>query len=270
MKVATIVPTSYLELTKDDDYFMCLAHLVETDDTYAKFFFDRVQEGKFVIMDNGAAEHAQPDAGTILRVAGKVHPSELVLSDVLFHKDETLIKSFEALTFYLDMIGHGVVKFMAVPHGKTFEEWVECAKEFCMCPDIHTIGISKFITNQFGDNARLRAVEALQPFIGDKEIHLLGCWSDPMEPSGINLHCKARGFKGPRGVDSGIAYAFSMKGQIMLKSERPQDEIHFDRADADIELLRDNIQVWKMCCGLGQLQPSLHDTQTGRFDSGGK
>lgn len=250
IKVATIVPTSYLHLTKDDEYFMCLAHLVDTDPVYAEFFKQRAKEGKFIIMDNGAAEHAQPDASKILECAGKVVPTEMVLSDVLFNKDATLERSFDTGNFYLDMMGEGVVKFMAVPQGKTFEQWLECAIEFCKWDDVHTIGISKFITKQFGDNARLRAVEALQPFIGSKDIHLLGCWSDPMEAANIYHNCIMKCMKAPRGIDSGIAYAFSMKGLFVMQHERPQDEIHFDRADANEEILKRNIEMWKMCCGV--------------------
>ena len=252
MQVATIVPTPYLKLTKRDQYFMCLAHLVLKDDTYGEFFFDRAREGKFVIMDNGAAEHAQPTVEELLHAMSKVHPSEVVLSDVLFNKDATLRSTFESLTFYLEEIGKEVVQFMAVPQGNTFEEWVECARELCLCPDIHTIGVSKFITNQFGDNARLLAVEALQPFIGDKDIHLLGCWADPLEPVTIDRYCWSHQFKAPRGVDSGIAYAFSMKGLTMLQAPRPQDEIEFHKAKATIELLSHNIDIWKMCCAVGE------------------
>ena len=55
-KIAHIVPVKCLEKTANNQYHMCLAHLVKESEEYASFYRRMSDEGKFVLMDNGVAE----------------------------------------------------------------------------------------------------------------------------------------------------------------------------------------------------------------------
>ena len=58
-KVAQIVPVPHLPQIENNHYHMCLAHLVKESEGYTEFYRRMSDEGKFVLMDNGAAEGSQ-------------------------------------------------------------------------------------------------------------------------------------------------------------------------------------------------------------------
>ena len=92
-KVAHIVPVSHLSDTTDNQYHMCLAHLVKESDEYTAHFAKMAADGKFVLMDNGAAEGAQLRFGELFGMYEKIKPTEIVLPDTLFNPASTIQKS---------------------------------------------------------------------------------------------------------------------------------------------------------------------------------
>jgi hypothetical protein len=252
MKAATIVPTPLLYVTDNDDYFMALANVACRDERYTRFFRRKSQEGKFVIMDNGAAEGDQKSLMELMDIAYKLQPAEVVLPDELYDKDETLKKSKEALAVMKDwLVPYG---FMGVPHGKTQGDWVECAKVMLEWP-INCIGVSKFLTEQFGPDARMWAIQTLyelmiQQKCVSKSVHLLGCWATPTEIRDIE-----KMFPGfVRGTDSAIGFVYAAN-RLPLNPDipRPHFEIDFHRSIAPFALVDANARAWRYYAN-GKLQ----------------
>ena len=91
-KVAQIVPVSCLHMIQGNHYHMCLAHLVEASDEYTKFYRGMSEHGKYVLMDNGAAENSQLGVDELLAMYDKVKPTEIVVPDTLCDMEDTLKK----------------------------------------------------------------------------------------------------------------------------------------------------------------------------------
>lgn len=264
MKVATIVPTPMLGMDKGDDYFMCLYQEVKSNPKYAEYFRRKVEEGHFVIMDNGAAEGENPSWEELLEVYPLVNPSEVVLPDVVYNKEETLRQTKEAyLAFEKIKLRDSTepkMRYMMVPQGENYTEWLECMKEFVQLHPV-TIGVSKFVTPKYQEemgsdaNVRKECVDAIINFCGGVEnmrrmgveIHLLGCWDNPKEIGEI-----ARAFPGVvRGTDSAIAYVYTRNNiEYSPEVDRPdKDHIDFKKGDkVDVGLFLKNKELWRQYC----------------------
>lgn len=254
MKVATILPKKHLHLTKDDDYFMCLAPAVAADAEYAKFFQDRAAEGKYVIMDNGVIEGEPKPIEELIELALSINATELVLPDIFREKDATLRAVFSALDKVAISPYKG--KVMAVAQGSNYEENRECLEMFMNWP-INAVGLPKVMTHDNKDTqARIRIanwflkqmdefheVMNRMPAWG-MELHLLGCWGAPLE---IGM-AKSRTGDRIRGVDSGIAFMYTKRN--MLISDGPKEYVHIDFSNDEVneELLKENIKEWKESC----------------------
>lgn len=248
MKAATIVPQPYLHLIANDDYFMVLAHLVNKEgfEPYTEFYREMGQDPRrFLILDTGLIEGDPRPIEELVEKAAYLHADEMVLPDVFMNKDETLRESHEALA-YVESV-YPEIRLMAVPQGQSLDEWLECAKEMLTWP-VHTIGIPKVLTKLAGRDGRLMALEAIQEWLGDKDVHMLGCWESPLELKLIENQVRAKNIKPVRGVDSAIAYVYARAGLRISEAERPAGAIDFSAKDADEELLRYNIELWKSEC----------------------
>jgi hypothetical protein len=251
MKAATIVPTPYLHLTKEDDYQMALAHLVGVNKVYTEYFMDRGREGKFIIMDNGVVEGDQRPLNELAEKAVRINANEVILPDKIYDTSATLRNSYNALEKFKTM---GVpFRFMAVPQGNTPAQWYACAQEM-LTWDIDTIGISKFTTPKFVNfqgNARKACFGMLISLGCQKNIHFLGCWNDPKEMWNL-ASCEQLDVPQARlirGTDSIIAYAYARNNQYLTSQQkRLIKEIDFDASDANEALLLANIECWRDYC----------------------
>lgn len=231
-KIAHIVPVSCLEKTANNQYHMCLAHLVKQSKEYASFYRRMSDEGKFVLMDNGVAEGAQLSVSELVECYDAVHPTEVVLPDTLLDANDTLVKSATALVDinkYYD--GKAPFTFMAVPQGADMAIWIKCMKEMLTWPGVNSIGVPKALFNITGNKwARYRAVEAVCDrlksinYSSVKEIHLLGC----SESTDVIRKIFDR-FDFVRGCDSAFVYLMSQSGWYggTGEVERPEGEIDF-------------------------------------------
>lgn len=236
LKIAEIVPVDCLNETELNQYHMCLAHLVNsTDDKsnqYRRFFRRMSDEGKYVLMDNGAAENSQLDFDSLLRMYELINPTEIVLPDVLCNKDETIKKTTEFYNEFKDEISK--YKLMVVPQGNTFDQWCLCAAELISRIPVTTIGVSKFLEMTTGDRLiRTKACEFLRPY--DVEIHLLGCSEGP------HVVSEARAANNKvRGCDSAFTYICAKAGvkSINVNTTRPEGEINFLHDPVNVSLNR--------------------------------
>lgn len=226
-KLAHIVPRDLLNMISDNQYQMSLAHLIKQDFDYLMYYRRMVAAGRYVLMDNGAAENSQLSLDDLYDCWDQLRPSELVLPDTLCDKESTLNKTKKGIEFFREK---GVYcNFMAVPQGSTLEEWKSCAEELIQMPEVHCLGVSKFLTIETGDpNVRYKAVEYIAHLREeynrpDVEVHLLGCDAGPSEPAAI-----FKDFDFVRGCDTALAYIYA-QAQIGLEpgSKRPRGEMSF-------------------------------------------
>jgi len=224
MKLAHIVSVAHLEQTRDNHYHMCLAHLVLQSPTYAAFYARMVAEGKYVLMDNGAAEGEQLPLEGLLEAYERIHPTEMILPDTLYDGKDTVKRTLEGLDYFQGKMLRGM-KYMAVPQGKSFAEWAESAAALLQERDIDSIGVSKFLnTTTTNKSIRYEAVRfldiAMSTMDKPKEIHLLGAHIGPGE-----VKEASDGSKHVRGGDTALAYLFSQAEKpLMSTSLRPHEE----------------------------------------------
>lgn len=228
-RVAHIVPVSHLDDTRDMQYHMCLAHLVK-DQRYQEHFAKMASEGRFVLMDNGAAEGAQLKPDALIEMYQKIHPTEIVLPDTLYEMGSTVQKT-RAFLYRLEELGiEDKYRTMAVPQGKTLAEWEACARIFVKDTRINSIGVSKFLNICTQDRyARVKACDILANLIkeykrSDLEVHLLGCDEGPLI---VRMIHQAHTFV--RGCDSAFAYLQAQAHKMMTLDDdkRPEGIIDF-------------------------------------------
>lgn len=253
-KVAQIVPRNCLDQIGDNHYHMCLAHLVYEeaqsnggDYRYTAFYQRMSQEGKFVLMDNGAAENAQLGIEDLLASYDLVRPTEIVVPDTLFDSADTIMKMCEFVDKHSDL----PYRFMGVPQGKTLTEWINCAADMIACRRINTIGISKFLNIATKcPRARVDAASAVQTLArmmgrDDLEIHLLGCDEGPAIVREIHELVPM-----VRGCDSAFAYIAAKAGQtIDQNTTRPEGEIDFMHGEMPDGLV-DRLHEMENECGV--------------------
>lgn len=246
MRAATILPLAHMDLARDDDYLMCLAHLL-SNPSYRSWWTahgSRSQNGAHVLLDNGAAENGVPiDIEDLLRLANMIGATEIVLPDTLGQGEITKSQSFAALKWVHRNTHESqpTISTMAVPQGSTPTEWRECLRAMLEWP-VRSIGISKFLTGGVFED-RLEALLSVPELLeSDKEIHLLGASSlseivkiDEALPNRI------------RGVDSAISTIYTIAGEYLSSGKsRPDTEMDFvDGSYLDGTLLATNRRYWR-------------------------
>lgn len=232
-RVAHIVPVSHLKDTENNQYHMCLAHLIE-DEMYRNHFAAMSRQGKFVLMDNGAAEGAQLQPDKLFKTYEEINPSEIVLPDTLYEAGSTIQKTRNFLKLLQDNGVDTKYRLMAVPQGHNIEEWEACARIFVRDTRINSIGVSKFINVGWKDRyARIKACDILDKLFKeynrtDVEVHLLGCDEGPLI---VKLIHEAHSFV--RGCDSAFTYLQAQAGKKMTLEDdsRPEGTIDFLHGD---------------------------------------
>ena len=237
MKIATILPTAHLWMENGEEYHLCLAHQMNNW-AYEFFFRKQVRGGKFVILDNGAAENGVPmKIDSLLSVVRMLGCQEMVLPDVIHDAEATMRLSHEAFTKANRMMP--TLNLMGVPHGKNIDEWTSCAVEMCSW-GVDTIGISKFIVPDLFPS-RIWALDIISNLnlLRNVRIHLLGYTGVRREMAEINRLFPDR----VEGVDSSISTLYAQIGQEM-KIGRPDVKLDLD-ITLNNKLLSRNIRIWK-------------------------
>ena len=248
MQVASIVPNGNLDLIEDDSYHMALAHLVSDDAVYREFYFEQSKRGSFVMMDNGVVETGVPmDMSDLIRLGRLIGASEVILPDAIRNSAKTLELGRHALDAAIAS-GRGV-GLLAVPHGRTAEEWSGCAKVMSAWP-VDAIGISRFAPaprGRLGLRGRwgLLTIEGGRWIRGSgKAIHLLGCGGVIGEAGVIDALWPRR----IRGTDSGVATMATSEG-VRLEIGGKRSRARLDtRVRVDPTLLAENLRVWRWSC----------------------
>ena len=252
MKLATILPTKYLWLSADEDYHMCLAHLIEEDVEYTNFFRDMSARGHYVIMDNSVIENAQVSINELCGKARRIGASEIILPDAFMDCEKTLNMTAEALNFVRTHCPE--LKVMVVPQGKNLSEWLDCFN-MMLTWNVDCIGIPKVVSTfpEVGNLERGKVLAEIKDIIDEynelhdrkTDIHLLGCWYSPLELQVISKLEAQGGVPVVRGCDSAIAYAFASNKLLIGESDRIQGiPVNFNDTNVDMDLLEENIKRW--------------------------
>jgi len=229
MKIAHIVPSNYLHLIDKSVYHMALAHVVREDHNYAEWYQKHSQKGAYVILDNGVEEEVALELPEILEAADMIHANEIILPDVFRNGPATIESTFKALDDPLVATAREAkIRFAAVVHGKDRGAWLDCFDKFNNDPRIDTIMIPKVVDDIWGYGGRYAAcayIQASNRVMKDKQYHLLGIWSDPIEVFlHAGNHCWIRGLDTALAFQAGyqevsISYLAREGG---LKPKRPQ------------------------------------------------
>lgn len=195
MELALIAPTNALEdWGSITTYHMALAHLILSDEDYAKHYFELSQQGHFVILDNSVIElGGAVEVSTLLEAAALVNPAVIVLPDVLDDMQATHQAIHKAISDLLRANALNRFRFMAVPQGKTKEEFFMSYKHIAALSDIYMIGMPKRLgrydesrgigrANVIEEMLRLGLIDTSKPH------HLLGVWDNPVEIKHLSKH----------------------------------------------------------------------------------
>lgn len=213
IKTAIIAPASHLrQYSALGDIEMALTHLIvpnigfehtkSVKENYVRYFRQRSDEGKWIILDNSAYEigklEAQSATGQglgpelVLQAAELIKPSIVIAQDVLCDREATYEATKDFIR-YADKKGLlGTVQIMAVAQGKTKDEWLSSFEELSELDNVDQVGLSKIsVPLAFGDSqvedgcvarARLQCTKDLVTYFSGEQlsflhrikVHLLG------------------------------------------------------------------------------------------------
>lgn len=185
-RFAPVAPIHLLEAFKLYDqlgsYHLLLAHDIlkhkeEYRNTFAVAPWGSPIPGYTVILDNSVIELGTAvSIDTILEAAEAVHPTVIVLPDVLGAAQATIEGAHNALINWThkinQVLGVGKWTYMVVPQGKNLEEFIWCAQQFKGNPMIGWWSVPRHMTAKLG--ARTQATALLHKLNPHKKIHLLG------------------------------------------------------------------------------------------------
>lgn len=150
MDVYIISPVSNLTPMELGDRIFVLAHLWIQFPFYRNFILKQKRMGKFITLDNSAAERALVTEDVLINICKELMPNEVIAPDVLFNKDET-INNVILFKERLDKEGlSNSINIFFCPQGQTKKDWLD-AYEWGIKQDwIKVIGFSKIaIPNAF-------------------------------------------------------------------------------------------------------------------------
>ena len=153
MDFYVISPVSNLEPMKLGDRTFALAHLWVQFPEYRKFILEQKEQGRFITLDNSAAERALVTEDVLIDVCKELMPNEVIAPDVLFDKQATIAN---AINFKNRMDTEGLsddIDIFFCPQGQTKEDWIEAYQWGIDQNWVKVIGLSKIaVPNAWLDN----------------------------------------------------------------------------------------------------------------------
>jgi hypothetical protein len=177
VRLCNIVPISLLKaiLANAESHHLVLADLVVENAKYLHYYTRRRDNGDFIILDSMAFENNQSSTISVMTEAVRLlRPNEIVLTDIV--DDPRGSMQLTKLCAH-QLLSSGVIdvadtSFMAVPHGKTVEEFVNNARELSQIQNVKTIGVQEEIEDLYGIS-RLQMVRMVKRMV-PCYIHLNG------------------------------------------------------------------------------------------------
>lgn len=108
-----------------NDYDYALVHLFEKEPEYTKFYFDSVNQGRHVLLDNSIFELGTAfDSYKFAQWIDVLKPAEYIIPDVL----EDTIGTLDSAENFVGKYSHLPGKKIGVVQGKSYEDIVRCYK----------------------------------------------------------------------------------------------------------------------------------------------
>jgi hypothetical protein len=185
MDIYVISPISNLEPMKLGDRIFALAHLWVQFPEYRAFILEQKEQGKFITLDNSAAERALVTEDILIEVCRELMPDEVIAPDVLFNKEETIANA----RMFKDRMEQegllGTIDIFFCPQGETKEAWLNAYNWAINQSWIDVIGFSKiaipnaFLNNYTDDQGIKEARHMAYDYLNErglliKPIHCLG------------------------------------------------------------------------------------------------
>ena len=239
------------------DRIFALSHLWVQFPEYRKFILEQKSAGKFITLDNSAAERALVTEDILIDICHELMPHEVIAPDVLFDKTATIEN---AIKFKNRMKAEGLLDTIDIffcPQGKTKQDWLE-AYEWGINQDwIHTIGFSKiaipqaFLSDWKDDQGIMEARHMAYDYLKEKgmllkPIHCLGQGS-PLEFS----HYKHPMMRSTDSVYPVFAASLGQDFSVDHKTRTPTPHNFletFDMKDVDMSLVESNVLFLKKQC----------------------
>ena len=143
MDFYVIPPLSALQLMEQGDRYFCLSQLYLRDENYRAYFKQKVAEGAWVTLDNGAGDHETVTREQVLEIARDLQPSELIPLDILFNSKETI----DNLEWTIEQMKNDMflkhIEILACPQGESLSEWLNTYQYMLNNANVDTIGMSK-------------------------------------------------------------------------------------------------------------------------------
>lgn len=254
-----IPPLTANDLMNEGDRFFALAHLYvkPENEAYRQFFKDKLKEGKWVTLDNGAAEASLVTEDILIEAVKDLMPSEVIAPDVLFDYQRTMLN----LDLFINRMDNekllDKVEIFYAPQGNDIEEWLKCYKHGLGQPYVKTIGMSKIsvphawygaepFSDTFIPEARYTAVRYLiKKGLLRKPLHFLGAGSPDEFKEYREFKDHLQFF---RSTDSCFTVWAAMNGVDFSKGDYTRIKTPHDYFEREISvenrnLARKNIQV---------------------------
>ena len=257
MEFYVISPVSDLTPMKLGDRIFALAHLWVQFPHYREFILEQKEEGKFITLDNSAAERALVTEDVLINVCKELMPHEVIAPDVLFDKQQTITN---AITFRDRMKEEGLLNKIDIffcPQGKTKEDWLEAYEWGINQEWIDVIGFSKIAIPQawledFKDDQGIKEARhmaydyLLERDMLKKPIHCLGqgsytefeYYDHPMMRSTDSVYPV---LAAAHGVD------FTKDSETRIPTPHNFLET-FDMQNVDMNLVQSNVEMLKKSC----------------------
>ena len=264
--ICMITSTPHLESHANlGDRHLCLAHMVHKDKQYAEFYR---KSKKYLIMDNSAFEFEEEGRGVpqdlVLDAAKLVEPDEICAIDILFNGPDTVasVKDFMKYVQKKDPYRYDSTWFMAIPQGRTEDEWLDCYERLVRLEDIDVIGFSKLaVPESFVGNhhdagnctrGRIQCIDFLHehkmtPDVFGKQMHLLGS-----DNAGVNelQYYYDQDYKFIRSNDTSMPFVYGYTGNEIndgYVDDIVMEKLDFNKVLTDDELksVDHNFRQWK-------------------------
>ena len=244
---------------------LSLAHMLLSDKEYAQYY---TNTPRYTIMDNSAFEFEHTGRGVpqdmVLEAAKLSKPDEICAIDVLFNGSDTVsaVKDFLSFVSNKDSQLFDTTKFMAIPQGKTEDEWLDCYERLVVMPEVDVIGLSKLaVPESFQGNhtensnctkGRIKCIDFLvehnmTPNVFDKETHLLGS-----DNAGVNelKYYYNMDYNWIRSNDTSMPFVYGYNGKKIkngLVDNIVMEKLDFKKqlSMSELQTVDDNFITWR-------------------------
>ena len=257
MEVYVISPVSNLEPMKLGDRIFALAHLWVKYPHYRSFILQQKREGKFVTLDNSAAERALVTEDVLVQVCHELMPDEVIAPDVLFDSEST-IQNAIAFKKRLEREGLlGKISIFFCPQGENREDWIRSYLWALSMEWVDVIGFSKIaIPRAFLPTYQDDQDIKLARHMAYDYLHSRGLLSKPIHCLGQGSPTEFSHYTHPamRSTDSVYPILAAANGQDFYDNHNtriptPHDFLEtYDMSSIDMDMVKSNVTFLRHQC----------------------